>query len=119
MMKKYLSYIIVFEIILFSGAVRFNAAQPQITMIFYVLTTFFFYIYRRSVNNPAIKANFKICALLLFWVGLTNFFTTHDEVNNRYLNFVMFAIGSAFCISVFDYGRFKRIYFKCFCDTRN
>lgn len=113
-MKEILSYVVVFEIILFSGGVRFNAAQPQITMILYVLTSFFFYLCNHSVNNTACKANFKLCILLLSWVFLTNFITIRDEVNNRYLNYVMYAIGSAFCISVFDYNRFKLLFLKCF-----
>lgn len=113
-MEKFLSYLVVFEFILFSGAVRFNAAQPQLTMVFYVLTTFLFFICKRSVNNSASKTNFKICTLLLSWVILTNFITARDEVNNRYLNFVMFAVGSAFSISVFDYRRFKELFLKCF-----
>lgn len=113
-MNLFFKYLVIVEFILFSGGVRFNAAYPAITMVVFVLTTLCFCIINHCFKKDVSQNNFKICAILIAWVVFTNFVTNHSAVNNRYLNYVMYAIGSVFAISTFNYKEFKEKYLKCF-----
>lgn len=107
-----LKNIVIIEIILYSGGVRFFGQYAGICMILFIITSFILHF---KVNKKILPAyNLKLFFFIVLWPIFNHLFINNDIKSIAFINYVLFPIGSYFAISSFNFYEFRELLYSYF-----
>ena len=106
-MNKFLENLVIIEFIVCSGSIRFQCASPKVSMMVFLVTCFLFFVFKRGTKKINFIFNFKIISIITLWVFINTHILHLDKIDNSYLDYIFYLIGSGLAVTVFDFENFR------------